>query len=69
MKLFLHDRKHEQILAELDLGEISHEQEALLDKIINFLDEQGVTDRYKDLMLANGYTQGIQDGESVIEFD
>lgn len=69
MKLFIHDEKHEQINGSLELGNLSVESLALLEKIVEFLDSEGITDRYKRLVFADGYKQTYPDGESLIEFE
>lgn len=53
MKLFSYDEKHHRVNAELDLGELSLEQLELVNKIIDFIDARGITNRYSSLKLAD----------------
>ena len=64
MKLFLYDGKHEQVIGEMNLPNDNNVQE-----IIEFLDKQHITSRYKQLIVAESYTQSTdEDGFNRIEF-
>jgi hypothetical protein len=69
MKLFIHDEKHETLLAELDLGELTDLEEKLLHKVVDFLDREGVTNRYNELVLAHSYEYRNYDGENIVSFE
>jgi hypothetical protein len=56
VKLFNFDNKHEWVNGELDLGIITESEKALLQKVIDFLEIEGITNRYKTLMLAEKYS-------------
>lgn len=57
MKLFIHDAKHDVVLAETDLGDLTESEEALVNGIFSFLEEHDVSSRYARPVLADGYTQ------------
>lgn len=58
MKLFYYDLKHNEIHDELELGNLTKDQEDLVDKIIEFLNENEILDgRYKNLILAQNITK------------
>lgn len=59
MKLFLYDDKHDHVFGELDLGVVSPETNELIEKIISFLEENGITDRYKNIVLGQSYTREL----------
>ncbi len=65
MKLFLFDRKHQQVHASLDLGDADLEA---VHQVIDFLDAQGITNRYKSLVVADGYKVEYEEGEPEVEF-
>lgn len=67
MKLYLYDQKHETILSELPLPK--NVDRKTIDRIIAFLDSNGITNKYKQLVLANGYTRECEDGEYYIDFE
>lgn len=70
MKLFIYDGKHEQIIGELDLGNLDINDKCLVRDIVTFLDKQGFTDRYKQLVLAKSYKETKdEEGFSEIEFE
>ena len=68
MKLYIHDEKHDHIISSLDLGEISGEDNTRLQEVIEFLDRNSITTRYKRLVLAKGHTEKYVEGECEIEF-
>jgi hypothetical protein len=69
MKLFYFDNRHSQILANLDLGELSPNEFLLLHKVLQFLKDEKVIDgRYKDLELAESAEIVYEDGEAEIVF-
>ncbi len=55
MNLYYYDDKHAFINGTLDLGPLTEEQLALLSKVIIFLDQNYITNRYKRLILAESY--------------
>lgn len=65
MKLFLYDLKHNNVHAELNLGDINNETKYVINQIIEFLDEEGVIDgRYKCLTIARAINTAFdEDGE------
>lgn len=67
MKLFIHDEKHEQVIAELDLGKLSASEIDLIDIIIRFLDNECITTRYCNLVLAESYDKVICDEDENME--
>jgi len=68
MKLFLYDEKHEAVHGELDLGKLNSDQIVFLQKIVKFLDEQGVTSRYRQLKIADNYTVEGDYEERIVVF-
>lgn len=69
MNLYIHDEKHEQIVGELNLGEITEKEKEIIRKICDFLEEKAITNRYKSLVLAESYEVKNDDGEPLIVFD
>ena len=67
-KLFIHDEKHEQVIGELDLGEITKKEEILIGKIIKFLADNELTDRYKRLVLAEDFKR-IYENKDIFEVE
>lgn len=67
MKLFNYDAKHDCVHGALDLGELNNKEQELLANIISFLRDQGITNRYRSLVVAQGYLTE-EDGESHINF-
>ena len=72
MTLFYYDRKHDHIIARLDLGDLKPQQKALVEEIIGFLSSQKLFDgRYRDLILAKDakreIVESIEPGETEIE--
>lgn len=61
MKLYNYDSKHQSINGELDLGDITDVESAIVDKLIYFLDEAGFTSRYNGLVLAKSYVIGYDE--------
>jgi len=68
MKLFIYDQKHEKINATLDLGEVDALQLAMVDKITKFLEEQHLTNRYCNLIVAESFSTTYEDGIPTIHF-
>ena len=68
MKLFLYDEKHQQLIDNLDLGNLSNEEIAQINKIIDFLEDNHILDRYKNLTLANKAEVQYEDGEPSLNF-
>jgi hypothetical protein len=69
MKLFYFDNKHNQMIAKLDLGELSPNEFLLLHKVLQFLKDKDIIDgRYKDLELAKSAEIVYEDGEAEIVF-
>lgn len=60
MKLFQYDSKHDRVISELDLGELSDEQNALLDKVLEWMETRLFT-RYNSAVLAESYTESWDD--------
>jgi len=71
--LFLHDAKHDRVLAGLELGLVTPDQRVLLEKVIGFFENQGLVDRYAMPVLANGWrmtpTTGLYDDEVIYEVE
>ena len=63
MKLFNYDEKHQRVNAELDLGELSLKELELINKIIDFIDERGITNRYNTLELADSWNYVRDEGD------
>lgn len=64
MKLFYYDTKHEQVIAQKDMGDLSEKEINLVDEVLEFLSENDITDgRYKNLVLANNIETMYDDGE------
>jgi hypothetical protein len=64
MKLYYYDSKHEQVHYELNLGDLSSEDQALLDRVIDWMQNIGLLDgRYRDLVVADGYKYEREDPE------
>lgn len=71
MKLYVHDEKHQNVNGELNLGEVSEKEAAMIKKIMDFLGEQGMSHRYARLVLANNYTVTYdkEDGFPTVKFE
>jgi len=71
MKVFLHDEKHESVFAELDIGEIDAVQQELLEQLAFFLEDQGVLNRYRRMVIAKSYIRKTDEdtGDSSIVFE
>lgn len=54
MKLFLHDAKHDRVIAEFALDGLTASERALVDGLIAFLENHGVFDRYCMARIAEG---------------
>lgn len=67
-KLFIYDYKHQQVHAELELGELTPDQWALMEKLFPFFEENELTTRYKALTIAKSYEIVSNDGESEIKW-
>lgn len=61
MNLYLYDSKHERILDQMPVKD-----SAEVEKIIAFLDKNGLTSRYKTLVIANNYRQ-VEDDDGFSE--
>lgn len=65
MKLYLYDQKHERVDAEMDVENIEEVQ-----RIIDFLWQHDVLNRYQSLTLAKSYrTVYIEEGFAELKFD
>lgn len=54
MKLFLYDTKHQQVHAHTDMGDLNQTEVALVNKVLEFLQDNRITDgRYRNLTLAD----------------
>lgn len=71
MKLFYYNEKDQQIIDNLDLGELSPKEENLINKVIDFLNKTSIIDqRYKCLELCEGANYAIdENSESYIDFE
>ena len=69
MKLVLFNGKEDQVTKEIDLGKLSEKECCLVWNIIDFLEQENVLDRYKDLMLTENYRVVYNEGESEIIWD
>lgn len=71
MKLVIYDGKHERVNDELELGKLTAENEKFIQKIIGFLDKNGMTDRYKQLLVIENYKQWYDEeyGYNRVEFE
>ena len=64
MKLFYYDTKHQQIIVQKDMGDLSEKEVNLVNSVLEFLEDSLLTDgRYKDLTLANNVEIIYEDGE------
>ena len=64
MKLFLYDTKHQQVIAQKDMGNLSEKDVALVNNVFEFLQDNLITDgRYKNLTLAAAIDVIYDDGE------
>jgi hypothetical protein len=64
MKLFLYDEKHEQVIDELELETKEIET---VEKVIKFLNKNYLTNRYKQLLIAEKYTTVMDELEEFEE--
>jgi hypothetical protein len=64
MKLFLYDGKHEQVIDELELETKEIET---VEKVIKFLNKNYLTNRYKQLLIAEKYTTVMDELEEFEE--
>jgi hypothetical protein len=64
MKLFHYDTKHQQVHGSVDLGNLSSTEITLVNKVLEFLLDQVITDgRYKCLIVADDITvMDVSDG-------
>jgi len=68
--LFYYDAKHEQMLNELNLGELTDSELELANKIILWLYEvKAIDGRYKALEVAQNWEYQYDNGDQVIVFD
>lgn len=64
MKLFYYDTKHQQVIAQKDMGELPEKEVALINSVLEFLADNLITDgRYKNLTLADDIEVMYDDGE------
>jgi hypothetical protein len=64
MKLFLYDTKRQQVTAQKDMGNLTEKDVALVNTVLEFLQDNLVTDgRYKNLTLAESIDVIYDDGE------
>ena len=64
MKLFLYDTKHQQVTAQKDMGNLTEKDVALVNTVLEFLQDNLVTDgRYNNLTLAESIDVIYDDGE------
>jgi len=69
MILVNHDEKHEQILNELDLGDIDPDKQFLIRQIIEWMKETDQLSRYSTLELCNSCKVVYDDEqEPTVEF-
>jgi len=65
MKLFIYDEKHQAINGEMDLSITERKK---IQEILDFLDRNRITNRYKRLVIAKGYEKKWVEGEPEIVF-
>ena len=64
MNMYLYDTKHQQVIAQQDMGDLTETEVALVNKVFDFLQDNLVTDgRYKNLVLAESIGVIYDDGE------
>jgi hypothetical protein len=64
LNLYLYDEKHEKVFGELP--DIKHGTE--VKKVVDFLEQKGILDRYRKVVLAEKYEMGSIEGEPVVIF-
>lgn len=70
MKLFYYDNKHELVIAELELGELSPIQQSSIGRVIEWMRKIDLLDdRYRCMIIANNYEYEYEDGERFIRFN
>ena len=71
MKLVQYDEKHESAREELDLGNISSEQEVLIQKILDWMGSKEVCifSRHNSAVLCNDYKYVEHYGEKLVKFN
>ncbi len=62
MKLFIHDEKHDQIIYELELGNLNEKEKILVEEIIKFLNTK-MDNRYFKLVMAESYIKLYDDND------
>lgn len=68
-KLFFHDDKHQNVHAEMELGDLTVENKELLEKVFEFLRANHVLDRYRELTIAESFHEHWEDGEKQLSFE
>ncbi len=69
MKLYLCNETEATLHGELDLGTLSTDEEVLLDKILDFLEEKGALVQDRSLVIAQSARMLVtEDQESYISF-
>ncbi len=70
MKLYYYDAKHEFVIGELELGELTDNEMNIVDSVIEFFAEKNLLDgRYHAALLADGHRIVVEDGEPTLVFD
>lgn len=69
LKLFIHDKKHDRVIGEMEISNKTEILEAIED-IVNFLNEN-LTSRYNRLVVAKSYTSTYdkENDYSEVEFE
>lgn len=55
MTLFDYDLKHERILGNLDLGQLTTKEMSLINEVVEFIEQQIHIDNYRVFMLENSF--------------
>lgn len=64
MKLFFYDTKHQQVIAQQEIGNLTETEVKLVNSVLEFLQDNLITDgRYKNLTLADDIETMYDDGE------
>lgn len=67
MNLYLYDQKHERVLAQMSIP--AKDDVPLMTRVIEFLEINEITNRYKSLALADSYELVYDEGEPTILFE